>query len=104
VAAHGQPPSSAEPIAKSFLLKLAAATPDPVSRGVCAEVAGVAPPGTEATIDGAPALLAADGSFRVRVPVAPGRTSVRVAVRDAAGREASRVVPCSQDFPMAIAP
>jgi len=72
--------------------------------GICADLAGVAPPGTEATIDGAPAQLAADGSFRVRVPAAPGRTSVRVAVRDAAGREASRSVPCAEDFPMAAAP
>lgn len=104
VAVKGQPPSSAEPIAKKLLLKIAEASDEPVGRDVCADVAGIAPPGTEATVDGKGTELAADGSFHVRVPASPGKTSVRLAVRDAAGREATQSVPCSEDFDMSIAP
>jgi FecR-like protein len=95
VALHGQPPSSAEPIPKALLLRIAAA-PAPIDAAVCADVSGTAPPGAEVTIDGAPDAAAADGSFHVRVPAAAERTSVRVAVRDAAGRRTSRSVPCGR--------
>jgi hypothetical protein len=35
-----------------------------------------------------------DGRFRVRVPAAPDKTSVTVAIRDASGHETTRTVPC----------
>lgn len=103
VALHGQPPSSAEPIPRTLLLKIAAARP-PVAASTCAEVRGEAPPGSEVTVDGAPVPVAREGTFRARLPPSQQRTSVRVAVRDAAGRESVRVVPCAVDFPMAAAP
>jgi hypothetical protein len=103
VALHGRPPSSAEPIAKTLLLRIAAA-PAPVEAAVCAEVHGTAPAGAEVRVDGVPAAVAADGSFHVRVPAAPRRTSVRLDVRDAAGRQVHRSVPCAPAAPAEDAP
>jgi len=45
-------------------------------------------------VDGVPAALAADGSFRVPVARAPDRHEVLVAMRDAAGHEETRKVRC----------
>ncbi|MGE5048171.1 MAG: FecR domain-containing protein, partial [Deltaproteobacteria bacterium] len=96
LALHGQPPSSAEPIAKSLLLRIAGAPAAATEAAVCADVRGTASPGSEVTIDGAPAAVAADGSFHVRVPAAQGRKSVLLDIRDAAGRRAHRTVPCAE--------
>lgn len=93
VALRGQPPSSAEPIPKSLLLRIAAAPAAP-AEAVCADVRGAVPRGAEVSVDGAPVAVAADGSFHVRVPAAPRRKSVRLDIRDAAGRQARRTVPC----------
>jgi FecR-like protein len=101
VALHGQPPSSAEPIARTLLLKIAAAPPAPIDAELCADVRGRAPTGAEVMVEGAPVGLAADGSFHVRVPNTPGRRSVRLVVRDAAGTEARRSVPCGKPAPAA---
>jgi len=98
VAAAGKPPSGAEPIPARLLLKLAdAAPPQRGEEQLCAVVEGTAPAGSEVLVDGAPAAIAEDGRFAVRVPASRGKTSVVVAIRDAGGRETSRAVPCGAD-------
>jgi hypothetical protein len=95
VAAAGKAPSGAEPIPAKLLLKVADAAPaQEGGEKLCAEVAGTAPEGSEVLVDGAPAAIAEDGRFRVRVPAAPGKTSVLVSIRDASGRETTRTVVC----------
>jgi hypothetical protein len=94
VAAAGKPPSGAEPIPPKLLLKLADAAAAQEREGLCAEVEGTAPAGAEVLVDGAPAAVAEDGRFRVRVPAAPEKKDVTVTIRDAGGRETIRTVPC----------
>jgi hypothetical protein len=95
VALAGKPPSSAEPIPASLLLKVADAAPAQDHEDkLCAEVDGTAPAGSDVLVDGAPAAIAEDGHFRVRVPAAPGKNNVLVAIRDAGGRETTRAIPC----------
>jgi len=94
IAVAGQPPSGAEPIPAKLLLKVADAVAAQDHEGVCAEVEGTAPTGAEVLVDGAPAAVAEDGRFRVRVPAAPDKSSVLVAVRDASGLTTTRMVPC----------
>jgi hypothetical protein len=65
-------------------------------------VEGTAPPATEVLVDGALAAISDDGRFRVRVPAAPDKTSVAVAIRDASGRESVRMVPCGKGSASAI--
>jgi hypothetical protein len=95
IAAAGKAPSGVEPIPAKLLLKVAdAAPPQEREEGLCAEVEGTAPSGAEVLVDGAPAAVADDGRFRVRVPSREGKTNVHVAIRDASGRETTRTVPC----------
>jgi hypothetical protein len=95
IARAGKPPSGAEPIPARLLLRLATATPAHQRDGVCADVEGTAPPGAEVLVDGAPAAVADDGRFRVRVPAAPDKSEALLAIRDASGRETTRAVPCA---------
>jgi hypothetical protein len=98
VAMTGNVPSAAEPIPAALLLKVADAAGANQVDGLCAEVDGRAPAGTEVLIDGAPIALAENGRFRVRVPKDPkDKKAVLVAVRDASGRETTRRVPCETD-------
>jgi len=92
VAMEGRPPSSSEPIPASVLLKVANAAAS--TDGLCATVEGVAPPGSEVTVDGQAAPLGPDGRFRVPVQRAADGREVLVALRDAAGREETRKVRC----------
>ena len=94
IAVGGKPPSGAEPIPARLLLKVADAAAAQEREGLCAEVEGTAPYGAEILVDGAPAAVAEDGRFRVRVPAAPDKTSVVVSIRDAGGRETTKTVPC----------
>jgi hypothetical protein len=94
VAAAGKPPSGAEPIPAKLLLKVADAAAAQEREGLCAEVEGTAPAGAEVLVDGAPAAVAEDGRFRVRVPGGPDKKDVTVAIRDASGRETTKTVPC----------
>jgi len=94
IAVAGKPPSGAEPIAARLLLKVADAAAAQEREGLCAEVEGTAPSGAEVLVDGAPAAVAEDGRFRVRVPAAPDKTGVVVSIRDAGGRETTKMVPC----------
>jgi len=99
VVRQGEPPSASEPIPARVLLKVANAAA--AGDSLCATVEGIAPPGAEVTVDGAPAAVAADGRFNVPVPRAHGRSEVLVALRDAAGRQETRTVRC-QDPPSRI--
>lgn len=90
----GAPPSAAETIPVRVLLKAANTAPER-AEGLCANVEGVASPGSEVLVDGAQASLSSSGHFSVRVPKTKDRTSVLVALRDAAGHEETRIVPCS---------
>ena len=92
VAVQGRAPSTSEPIPASVLLKVANAAA--ATDGLCATVEGVAPPGTEVTVDGRVAPLEPDGRFRVPVQHATDGREVLVALRDAAGREETRKVRC----------
>ena len=94
IASGAKPPSGAEPIPARLLLKVADATAVQEREGLCAEVEGTAPSGAEVLVDGAPAAVAEDGRFRVRVPAAKDKASVVVTVRDAGGRETTKTVPC----------
>src|SRR5207302_76594 len=76
IAVAGKPPSGAEPIAARLLLKVADAAAAQEREGLCAEVEGTSPSGAEVLVDGAPAAVAEDGRFRVRVPAAPDKASV----------------------------
>jgi hypothetical protein len=101
IALVGQPPSGAEPIPARLLLKVADAVAAQERDGVCAEVEGTAPAGAEVLVDGAPAAVADDGRFHVRVPAAPEKVSAVVAIRDAEGRETAKTIPCSGASSMA---
>jgi len=90
----GKPPSGAEPIPAKLLLKVADAAAVQDRESLCAEVEGTAPASAEVLVDGAPAAVAEDGRFRVRVPAAADKKDVTVAIRDAGGRETIRTVPC----------
>jgi FecR protein len=98
VALAGEAPSAAEPIPAALLLKVADASASKHVEGLCAEVDGQAPSGTEVLIDGTPLAIARDGHFRVKVPRDPkDKLLVLVALRDAMGRETTRKVPCETD-------
>jgi hypothetical protein len=94
---QGEAPSAPEPIAPvpiPLLLKVAAAIPSD-SEQLCARVTGTAQPGAEVLVDGVPADVDREGRFSVAVPrKPPDKTAVLVAMRDAAGREQDRSVPC----------
>ena len=92
VAMEGQAPAAAEPIPASVLLKVANAAA--ATDGVCATIDGVAPPGTEISVDGVAAEVAPDGRFRVPVAHAADGREVLVALRDASGHEETRRVRC----------
>src|SRR5919201_3146412 len=94
IAVEGKPPAGADAIPARLLLKVADAAAAQEREGLCAEVEGTAPSGAEVLVDGAPAAVAEDGRFRVRVPAAPDKTSVVVSIRDARGRETTETVPC----------
>ncbi|HEX9605047.1 MAG TPA: FecR family protein [Myxococcales bacterium] len=94
VAMSGASPSPARPIPTAVLLKIAnAATAG--SDDVCAEIDGQAAPGSEVTVDGEPVQLGPDGHFRRKVARERHKRAAVVAIRDAAGREQTRSVPCS---------
>ena len=93
VVLQGKQPSASEPIPVQALLRAANTAPRPES-DLCANVEGTAPPGSEVLVDGAPAPLSADGRFAVRVSSAKEKRAAVVVMRDAAGREETRRIPC----------
>ena len=94
---QGEAPSAAEPIASvpiPLLLKVAAAISSE-NEQLCARVTGTAQTGAEVLVDGVPADVDREGRFSVAVPRRPpDKNEVLVAMRDAAGREQSRTLPC----------
>jgi hypothetical protein len=102
VATAGNAPSGAQPIAAKLLLKLADTAPaEDREEQLCAQVEGTAPAGSEVLVDGAPAAIAEDGRFRVRVPAVRGKTVVPVMIRDASGRMTAREVACGSSGSLA---
>ena len=97
VAIEGQAPAAAQPIPASVLLKVANAAAS--TDGVCATIDGVAPAGTEVTVDGVVAQVEPDGRFRVPVAHAADGREVLVALRDASGHEETRRVRCVEPPP-----
>jgi len=93
----GEAPGAPEPIVPipiPLLLKVASAIPSE-NEQLCARVTGTAQPGAEVLVDGVAADVDREGRFNVAVPrKPPDKTEVLVAMRDAAGREQSRAVPC----------
>lgn len=89
---QGGAPSPVTPIRADVLLKIARS--GKVDRGLCAHVVGTVEVGAEVRLDGEPLAVDRSGGFSARVPRAPGRDSVRVAVRDARGRPRETVVAC----------
>jgi len=94
---QGNAPSDPEPISAvpiPLLLKVAAAIPSE-NEELCTRVAGTAQSGSEVLVDGVPADVDREGRFSMTVPRKPAdKTEVLVAMRDAAGREQSRTLPC----------
>jgi hypothetical protein len=97
IAAAGAAPSAPKEIPTSLWLKVAnelASAP----AGVCGEVKGSAPAGSEVTIDGKPVEVDKDGNFDVRVPRLRGHESALVEIRDASGRTKTSRVPCGEQL------
>lgn len=94
VAVVGAIPSQPARIPTAVVLKVAN-TVTGASAALCADVEGKADPGAQVLVDGEPASITTDGSFRVSVKRKAGKRAVRVAMRDAAGRTRVRNVPCS---------
>jgi hypothetical protein len=92
--APGAPPARPSPVPTAVLLKVANALAGE-SASVCAEIDGNASPGSEVTVDDVPVPLGAEGRFNRQVLRMPGKRAVRVLIRDAAGHQKARTVPCS---------
>ena len=92
--AQGAPPARPSPVPTAVLLKVANALAGE-SASVCAEIDGSASPGSEVTVDDVPVPLGADGRFNRQVPRTAGKRGVRILIRDAAGHQKARTVPCS---------
>ena len=87
-------PDAIAPVPVPLLLKVAGtiATDD---EKLCTRVSGSAGSGAEVLVDGLPVKLDREGRFSINVPRTPkDKERVLVAMRDAAGREQSRAVPC----------
>jgi hypothetical protein len=88
----GEAPKQSAPIPTDVLLKVANAAA--AGGALCADVNGMAPPGSEVLVDGQLVELDEEGRFSLRVPRAPGKRSVLVATRDASGRDKTNEIPC----------
>ena len=98
-AARGdRPPSNAEPIPSTLLLKLASAAAN-LDRDGCAAVAGAASPASSVAVDAQPVALDDRGHFAVRVRRRRGQAAALVTITDALGRSARRAVPCREREP-----
>ena len=98
-AARGDlPPSRAEPIPSTLLLKLASAAAD-LDRNDCVAVEGTAGPASSVTVDAQPIPLGDGGRFAVRVRRRRGQAAALVTTMDALGRTAQRAVPCREIEP-----
>jgi len=93
-APRGDAPSAPTTVPTAVLLKVGNSLAGE-SETLCAEVDGMASPGSEVTVDGTPIAVAPDGSFHQVVPRRSGEHSVRVDIRDPSGREKTGTVPCS---------
>jgi hypothetical protein len=93
-AARGVVPMQPTPVPTAVLLKVGNALASE-SETLCAEIEGTASAGSEVKVDGQPIAVDSWGSFHQVVPRAPGKSGVRVDIRDPSGRAKTQFVPCS---------
>ena len=84
-------PAASTPIPAEVLL-LATGKAGP---GGCAEIRGTAPPGSEVTVAGIPAVVDAAGRFTVKLTGEASQRKVAVSIRDALGRVEERQIVCA---------
>jgi hypothetical protein len=97
----GARPVGPEPIPLDVLLKVAKA---PTANTLCLSLSGKVRVGTEVWVEDEPAEVSADGSFRVDVPQAPGRTRVKVFAREPGGATREVSLTCRFQTPPASPP
>jgi hypothetical protein len=84
-------PAAPTPIPAEVLL-LATGKAGPAG---CSEVGGTAPPGSEVTVAGIPAVVDADGRFRVKLTGEVAQKKIAVWIRDAAGHIEKKQIVCA---------
>ncbi|WP_257447212.1 FecR domain-containing protein [Archangium lipolyticum] len=92
VVINGAKPLSPEPIPLEVLLKVAAKAS--ASETLCLSLLGKVPVGTEVLVEGEPAEVSGDGSFRADVPRREGRSQVRILARDPGGASRETLLSC----------
>jgi hypothetical protein len=92
VVLDGAKPLTAEPIPLEVLLKVAskASTPD----SLCLSLSGKVRVGTEVFVEGEPAEVSSDGSFRAEVPRREGLGQVKVVAREPGGESREKMMAC----------
>lgn len=88
----GARPLAAEPIPLEVLLKVAAKAS--ASESLCLSLSGKVRVGTEVFVEGEPALVSRDGSFRADVPRREGLSQVKVVAREPGGEMRQMMLAC----------
>jgi hypothetical protein len=92
VVLEGAKPLAAEPIPLEVLLKVASKSS--ASESLCLSLMGKVRVGTEVLVEGEPAEVSVDGSFRANVPRREGRSQVRVLAREPGGATREMLLAC----------
>lgn len=88
----GAKPLAAEPIPLEVLLKVASKASAPDS--LCVSLSGKVRVGTEVFVEGEPAEVSSDGSFRAEVPRREGLGQVKVVAREPGGEIREMMMAC----------
>ncbi|MFY0568135.1 FecR domain-containing protein [Archangium lansingense] len=88
----GAKPLAAEPIPLEVLLKVASKAS--VADSLCVSLSGKVRVGTEVFVEGEPAEVSSDGSFRAEVPRREGLGQVKVVAREPSGEIRERMMAC----------
>jgi FecR-like protein len=88
----GAKPLAAEPIPLEVLLKVASKAS--AQDSLCVSLSGKVRVGTEVFVEGEPALVSSDGSFRVDVPRREGLGQVKVVAREPGGEIREMMMAC----------
>jgi hypothetical protein len=92
VVLEGARPRAAEPIPLDVLLKVAAKAS--AGESLCLSLMGKVRVGTEVLVEGEPAQVSEDGSFRANVPRREGLSQVRVLAREPGGATREMLLAC----------
>jgi hypothetical protein len=92
VAFDGVKPLAAEPIPLDVLLKVASKAS--ARDSLCVSLTGKVRVGTEVFVEGEPALVSSDGSFRADVPRREGLGQVKVVAREPGGEIQEMMMAC----------